>query len=145
MILLTKVRDSAKVPLYDTSIGVGTVQGIGFYVDNDIRLKIRETGNSADGLLAPFVYVRLSVVDVQSGEAVREEVVREMRTYSTAQNPNAAGPLHGTAAPAAWRRSCDWACSNSVESINHLHRARDRCSVRIRNTSLSGGRASRAT
>lgn len=86
------------------------------------------------------------MVDVQSGEVVREEVVREMHTYSTAQNPNAAGPLHGTAAPAAWRRSCDWACSNSVESINHLHRARDRCSVRIRNTTEPiRGRASRAT
>lgn len=89
MILLTKVRDAAKVPLYDTSIGVGTVQGIGFYVDNDIRLKLRESGNAADGVLAPFVYIRLSLVDVQTGEVVREEVVREMRTYSTAQNPKA--------------------------------------------------------
>ena len=111
MILLTKVRDSAKVPLYDTSIGVGTVQGIGFYIDDDIRLKVRETGNSADGLLAPFVYVRVSVVDVQSGEVVREEVVREMRTYSTAQNPNAAGP---------------WDVLSAEEKIAALHKLIDR-------------------
>lgn len=92
LILLTKVRDAARVPLYDSSTGVGTVQGIGFYVDNDIRLKVRDTGSSADGLLAPFVYVKLSLVDVQSGEVVREEVVREMQAYATAHNPKAAIP-----------------------------------------------------
>jgi len=87
------------------------VQGIGFYIDDDIRLKVRETGNSADGLLAPFVYVRVSVVDVQSGEVVREEVVREMRTYSTAQNPNAAGP---------------WDVLSAEEKIAALHKLIDR-------------------
>jgi hypothetical protein len=96
LLLLTKVRDSARVPLYDTTAGVGSVHGIGFYIDPDLRLIMRSdgatAGHSADGVLAPFVYVRLSLVDVQSGEVVREELVREMRSYATASNPKAEGP-----------------------------------------------------
>jgi hypothetical protein len=92
LLLLTKLRGNARVPLYDTSAGVGTVQGIGFYVDNDIRLVLRDTGSTAPGLLAPFVYVKLSLVDVQSGRVVREELVREMQTYATASSPNASVP-----------------------------------------------------
>jgi hypothetical protein len=95
LLLLTKVRDAARVPLYDTTAGVGSVHGIGFYIDPDLRLNMRDgatAGHTADGVLAPFVYVRLSLVDVQSGEVVREELVREMRSYATASNPNASGP-----------------------------------------------------
>jgi hypothetical protein len=111
LLLLTKVRDAARVPLYDTSTGVGQVQGIGFYVDNDVRLKVRETGSSADGVLAPFVYVKLSLVDVQSGEVVREEIVREMRTYATAENPRALVP---------------WDVLSAEEKIEALHALIDR-------------------
>jgi hypothetical protein len=92
LLLLTKLRNEAKVPLYDQTVGVGTVSGIGFYVDTDLRVTIRETGHTANGVLAPFVYVKLSLVDVQSGEVVREEWVREMRTHATASNPKADGP-----------------------------------------------------
>jgi hypothetical protein len=96
LLLLTKMRGAARVPLYDTTTGVGSVQGIGFYVDPDLRLIMRSegatAGHTADGVLAPFVYVRLSLVDVQSGEVVREELVREMRSYATASNPKASNP-----------------------------------------------------
>jgi hypothetical protein len=92
LLLLTKVRGEAKVPLYDTTVGVGSVSGIGFYVDPDLRLKVRDSGHAADGVLAPFVYVKLSLVDVQSGEVVREELVREMRSFATASKPNVSNP-----------------------------------------------------
>jgi hypothetical protein len=93
LLLITKVRGEAKVPLYDTTVGVGSVSGIGFYIDPDLRLIMRSdgatAGHAADGVLAPFVYVKVSLIDVQSGEVVREELVREMRSYATASNPKA--------------------------------------------------------
>ena len=92
LLLATKLRNDARIPLYDAAVGVGAVAGIGFYVDTDLRLKILESGQAANGVLAPFVYVRLSLIDVQSGEVLREELVREMQTYPTALNPDAAGP-----------------------------------------------------
>jgi len=96
LLMVTKLRSSARVPLYDTTVGVGGVSGIGFYIDTDLRLTIREAGptagHSADGVLVPFVSVRLSLVDVASGEVVGEELVREMRAHAAASNPKAEGP-----------------------------------------------------
>lgn len=89
LLLVTKHRDAAQAPLYDSSAGMGTVRGLGFYVDNEIRLTLREGGASATGMLAPFVYVRLSLIDVDSGEIVREEFVRAMETHSTAESSEA--------------------------------------------------------
>lgn len=110
LLLLTKLRDAARVPLYDGTAGVGTVQGIGFYVDNELRVTVRETGHSAEGVLAPFVYLRISLVDVQSGEVVREEVVREMRTYPMASYPKALVP---------------WDVLSADEKIDALHQLID--------------------
>jgi hypothetical protein len=96
LLLVTKWRDEVRLPLYNTTSGVGTVTGIGFYVDTDLRLIMRSAGDTAghtaNGVLAPFVYAKLSLVDVQSGEVVGEELVREMRSYATASNPKAEGP-----------------------------------------------------
>ncbi len=89
LIVLTKLRDEPRVPLRNQNVGKGTVRGLGFYIDNSIDLVNTETGNRGRGLLAPFVYVRLTLVDVSTGEAVREELVREMETHSVAGEPSA--------------------------------------------------------
>ena len=81
LLLLTKMRDSARVPLVDGSTGYGTVRGLGFYGDTETRFTRRDSGETAAGVLAPFAYLRLSLVDVASGDIVREQLVRAMRTY----------------------------------------------------------------
>jgi hypothetical protein len=92
LIVLTKWRDAVRAPLQDGTVGVGNVRGLGFYVDSDIRVVMRESGHIGSGLLAPFVYVRMTLVDAQNGDVIREETVRSMQTYSTASNPKAVIP-----------------------------------------------------
>ena len=92
LVLLTKHRGDARVPLVDGSTGAGTVRGLGFYVDVDLYLTRRETGESSYGVLAPFVYLRLSLVDVESGEIVRERLVRAMESYLPAGKPGVVHP-----------------------------------------------------
>jgi hypothetical protein len=93
LIVLSKLRDAARVPLADGFTGIGTVRGLGFYLDNDIRIVLRDnTGAHAPGVLAPFVYLRMTLVDVQSGDILREEAVRAMEAHFTASNPNATVP-----------------------------------------------------
>jgi hypothetical protein len=89
LIVLTKLRDEPRVPLLNQNVGTGTVRGLGFYIDNSIDLVDREIGSYGTGLLAPFVYLRLTLVDVSTGEAVRDELVREMETHSVAGEPKA--------------------------------------------------------
>jgi hypothetical protein len=82
--LLTKVRGEARVPLVDRTTGMGNVRGLGFYVDEALRVIRQDTGEYSTGVLAPFVYLRLSLIDVESGEIVREQLIRAMRAYTTA-------------------------------------------------------------
>lgn len=92
LVLLTKHRGETRVPLVDGATGTGTVRGLGFYVDTDLHITVRDTGESSYGVLAPFAYLRLSLVDVESGEVVRERLVRAMATYFPAGKPGVIHP-----------------------------------------------------
>lgn len=78
LLLVTKHRDETKLQFTNTRTGVGTVRGIGFYIDLEKRVRLESSGAEAAGLLAPFAYFRLSLVDVQTGLLVREEKVTLM-------------------------------------------------------------------
>jgi hypothetical protein len=49
LLLLTKVRADALVPLVDGATGFGTVRGLGFYVDANTRFTLRSTGRPPPG------------------------------------------------------------------------------------------------
>jgi hypothetical protein len=84
LLLLTKVRADVRIPLVDGDTGYGTVRGLGFYVDGNTRFTLRNTGETSAGVLAPFAYMRLSLVDVATGDVVRDQLVRSMRPYFVA-------------------------------------------------------------
>ena len=92
LVLLTKHRGETRLPLVSGETGTGSVRGLGFYVDVDLHITLRETGESSYGVLAPFVYLRLSLIDVESGEIVRERLVRAMATYFPAGKPGVVHP-----------------------------------------------------
>ena len=52
--------------------GRGLVEGLGFYVDRVRPMQLASTGESALGYLAPFAYLRFTLVDAASGAIVRE-------------------------------------------------------------------------
>jgi hypothetical protein len=75
LVLVTKLRAEAKIPLDDGSVGRGWLEGLGFYIDDELRLLKREGGEASEGLLAPFGYARFSLVDLGSSRVVRELAV----------------------------------------------------------------------
>jgi hypothetical protein len=78
LLLITKYRADAKLSFVNARTGVGSVRGLGFYLDEHTRVRLTEGGADGDGLLAPFAYFRLSLVDVQTGLLVREQSVSLM-------------------------------------------------------------------
>jgi hypothetical protein len=76
VVLVTKQRGDAKFKLREGTIGEGKLRGIGYFVDNDTPLVGVESRVHGNGFIAPFVYVRLSLVDVNTGQVVREERVQ---------------------------------------------------------------------
>ena len=86
LLLLTKWRGEAAISDGKTTVGSGKITGLGFY-----RYARREGQGSADSevhnYIAPFVYTRLSLIDLATFRLVRSQVVQ------------AAKPCPGTLTP----------------------------------------------
>lgn len=84
VLLLAKQRAEARFPIQDGYIGIGSVEGLGFYVDRSTALRSGETGVSDTGYLAPFAYYRLVLFDLAANKIVAEETVRASATHALA-------------------------------------------------------------
>ena len=84
LLLITKHRDEVQLAFTNSRTGIGYVRGLGFYIDEHTRVQTTRDGNEADGLLAPFAYFRLSLVDVQTGLLAREQRATQMQVLSVA-------------------------------------------------------------
>jgi hypothetical protein len=74
------------------SIGRGTVEGIGFYIDTLYTMQNRGSGALSTGLLAPYVQIRLQLMEVQSGDIVAEYAVRDSFAYANEEGKPQADP-----------------------------------------------------
>jgi hypothetical protein len=92
LLLITKYRADAKLSFTNARTGVGSVRGLGFYLDEHTRVRLTEGGADGDGLLAPFAYFRLSLVNVQTGLLVREQKVTLMDVLPMAARPGVSEP-----------------------------------------------------
>lgn len=84
VLLLAKMRADARFPIGDGYIGIGSVEGLGFYVDRSTSVRRTETGVSDNGYLAPFAYYRLVLFDLAAGRIVAEETVRASSAHALA-------------------------------------------------------------
>jgi hypothetical protein len=77
LILVTKYRHAAMLRTDDGHVGSGTLEGVGFYLDRGGPLISRnsDTSSAERGLIAPYAYVRVSLVDLASGKVIAEERV----------------------------------------------------------------------
>jgi hypothetical protein len=82
MLLLTKIRREALVSDGRETVGVGRLSGLGVYLD-------RATATSRPGeatryaLTAPYVYARLSVIDVATSRLVRHHDIQRAKPMIT--------------------------------------------------------------
>jgi hypothetical protein len=75
LILVTKQRQDARIALDDMVIGTGQIEGFGFYIDPVVNVVNTKTLDSGTGILAPFAYMRVCLVDLSSGRILHEERV----------------------------------------------------------------------
>lgn len=88
LILVTKHRAAAMLQLARRTTGSGTLDGLGFYVDQDLVVRRAGTNEKGRGFLAPYAYFSVALVDLTTGRLVREEFVRASTTRSAARSPN---------------------------------------------------------
>jgi hypothetical protein len=92
LVLVTKHKGEARIPLDDGMIGSGALEGLGFYLDHDRYVLNRANGESSQGILAPYGYVRFSLVDLADSRTLVEHkatlayTVSSQKAESTWQN-----------------------------------------------------------
>lgn len=92
LLLVTPLRAPAMLRARGSSLGSGLLEGIGFYIDRNSSMQDGGTGQQSQGFLAPFVYLRLSFIDLASGAVLREQAVKASQVVATGNNPAAVDP-----------------------------------------------------
>ena len=91
LVLITRGTGNAVLKtVRGDSLGERRVDGVGFYVDRDTRIRVLPEDVLVSGFLGPFIYLRASLLDVKTSKMVRHELVQEGVAYgSGVNNPKA--------------------------------------------------------
>ncbi len=89
-LLITKHRAPADLHAYTDTVGSGTLYGLGFYIDSNMRTRI-VGGDESIGFLAPYTYFRISLIDVATLAVEKEVDVTDGYILSNASNNSVNG------------------------------------------------------
>lgn len=76
-IVISKFRGVAAIKLVDATVGSGALEGLGFYVDDMIETLNRRDDTRSRGMVAPFAYVRVRLVEAESLKVVGEGTAKQ--------------------------------------------------------------------
>ena len=100
LILITKGHDNARFKLTDGFAGQGSLDGLGFYIDDTTQLRNMTTQDSATGMLGLFAYVKVRLLDATTLALVGETVApRSALITEPGASPNAMDIWTKLAAP----------------------------------------------
>lgn len=83
LILITKDRREARLKFLNTTVGHGQLQGVGYYIDREMEVKLSDTGETAVGFVAAFAYFNMSLIAIDSGRVIAEQRVNASMPYTT--------------------------------------------------------------
>jgi len=95
LLLVTKIRGEAAVTDGTTKFGMGKLSGLGFYIDRFTQMSDPERG-PVQGYIAPYVYVKLSVVDVASFKVTAHRVIQAAVPYTSLKSQEMMDALQKT-------------------------------------------------
>jgi len=86
LILVTKHRGEAKVSLRHEVRGRGKLEGLGFYIDNSIGILREDTKETGTGMIAPYAYMTVRLIDTRNWTVIREKTMDNSTTFANAGN-----------------------------------------------------------
>jgi hypothetical protein len=72
-IIVSKIQYEGVPAVQKAFVGGGTLEGVGFFVGREAAPAGLDPNAAGPGFLAPFAYFRVSLVDLKTGQVVREE------------------------------------------------------------------------
>jgi tetratricopeptide (TPR) repeat protein len=91
LLIITRHRGHADVRLGSGNTGSGMLEGVGYYIDREVRNFTYSSGGEARGLIAPYVYLRISLVDLATSVIERERFVTWSVAASAASFASSSG------------------------------------------------------
>ena len=92
LILVSKARADARFAMREGYVGTGKVNGLGFYIDQEMRVQLVESGKRDIGFIAPYAYLSVSLIDVPTLSVIRRKLVTESTVVATAEASGALRP-----------------------------------------------------
>lgn len=86
LILVTKLQSASALRVDQSIVDTGPLEGLGFYVDPSLITRPESiAADSSKGILAPFAYFDVALVDLANGRVVAEHPVYASYTYLESQ------------------------------------------------------------
>ena len=82
LLLVTKIRGEAAIADGTTRLGAGKLTGLGFYIDTFTPMVDPKVG-AVRGYIAPYVYVKLSVIDLATSTVTAHQVIQAAAPYTS--------------------------------------------------------------
>jgi hypothetical protein len=95
MLLITKIRGEAAITDGTTKFGAGKLSGLGFYIDTFTPMMDPELGE-VKGYIAPYVYVKLSVIELATSKVTAHRLVQVGSPYTSLKSQEMMDALQKT-------------------------------------------------
>lgn len=92
LLVVTRLRAQANIKTAREGIGAGRLEGLGFYVNSEQVLQRVESSEVSIGYLAPFTYVKLSLVNLATGNVERTQSIAHAQELSTDRKEGLSDP-----------------------------------------------------
>lgn len=90
LLLLTRHRQEAQLRAANAWLGVGRLEGLGYYIDLQQGMTAVEDGEPMRGFIAPYVYLRLSLVDLGNLRILRQKTITASDTIAARRKQESA-------------------------------------------------------
>ncbi len=91
LLLITKMRTDADLKMDHEKAGDGKLEGLGFYIDNNVDVTSMSSLRSTKGVMAPYAYTKIRLIDAKTLQVLREQRAIAGHVVDTAaMGPNAA-------------------------------------------------------
>ncbi|CAN5245793.1 hypothetical protein BH11PSE10_BH11PSE10_02090 [soil metagenome] len=92
LLLLSRNPQEAMLQMVGSNIGHGRLEGVGFYLDRDTVINAAESQESNRSFLAPYVYLRLSLIELAGGNVLAEQTIRRSTMLSASTSKTSVNP-----------------------------------------------------
>lgn len=81
LLLMTRLRAEGELQMADSRERTPALEGVGFYVNRNARMRNVDSGEFTYGYLAPFMYARLVLIDAATSRVSSARSVRRALVY----------------------------------------------------------------